>query len=277
VSFRRILVALNASPHSLAALEAASEMAARMKAELLGLFVEDINLLRLAGLPFAREVGFPSAISRKLDIVAMERALKVAAAQARRATITAAERARIRWSFRVARGSVVTELLSAALEADLLVLGKVSRGFRPAQHLGSTALGVMARAPGPVLLLEPGISVRAPVLVIFDGSQAARETLPVAAELSKTCGDDLVVLIATSASESVSVRQLQETADEVLTIRDVNARYRTVASADVQPLVDVAKMERAGILVLPRSTRLFDHDGFQNLVARIRSPVLVVR
>jgi hypothetical protein len=63
-------------------------------------------------------VGFPSAISRELDIVAMERALKVVAAQARRAIMTAAERGRIRWSFRVARGSVVTELLSAALEAD---------------------------------------------------------------------------------------------------------------------------------------------------------------
>jgi hypothetical protein len=70
--------------------EAASEMAGRIKAELLGLFVEDNNLLRLAGLPSAREVGIPSTISRKLDIVAMERASKVAATQTRQAIITAA-------------------------------------------------------------------------------------------------------------------------------------------------------------------------------------------
>jgi hypothetical protein len=79
------------------------------------------------------------------------------AAQARRAISVAAERARIQWSLRVARGSVVTELLSAAVEAELLVLGKMSRGFRPARHVGSTALSMMARAPRPVLLLEPGI------------------------------------------------------------------------------------------------------------------------
>jgi len=113
VTLRRILVALDASPHSLAALEATSEMAARTKAGLLGLFIGDINLSHLAGLPFAREVGFPSAISRKLDVGSMERALKVVA-----------ERAHIRWSFRVTRGSVVTELLSGALEADLLVSGR---------------------------------------------------------------------------------------------------------------------------------------------------------
>ena len=275
MSFRRILVALDASPHSLAALEAASEMAARTEAELLGLFVEDINLLRLAGLPFAREVGFPSAISRELDIVAMERALKVVAARARQAITTAAERARIRWSFRVARGSVVTELLSAALEADLLALGKLSRGFSPARHVGSTALSVIARAPRPVLLLERGISVRAPVLVVFDGSQAARETLPVAAELSKACGDGLVVLIATSALESV--KQLQKEADDVLTDQGVDARYGTVASADVQQLLDAARLERPGMFVLPRSSRLIEHDDFQNLVSGIRCPVLVVR
>ena len=57
MSFRRILVALDGSAHVLAALQAASEMAARMKSELVGLFVEDINLVRLAGLPFPRELG----------------------------------------------------------------------------------------------------------------------------------------------------------------------------------------------------------------------------
>jgi len=275
VSFRRILVALDASQHSLAALEAASEMAVRMKAELLGVFVEDVNLLRLAGLPFAREVGFPSAISRELDIVAMDRALKVVAAEARRAIMIVAERARVRWSFRIARGSVVNELLSAALEADLLVLGKVSRGFRPAEHLGSTALSMIARAPRPVLILEPGISVRAPALVVFEGSEAAREALSFAADLSGRFGDGLVVLIAASTSESL--RQLQEKANEVLTDRDVDARYRSMASVNVRALIDVAKLEKAGMLVLPRSSRLIEHEDFQRLVAGTRCPVFVVR
>ena len=48
---RRILVAVDASPHSLAALDAALRLAADLEAEIIGLFVEDINLLRLAGMP----------------------------------------------------------------------------------------------------------------------------------------------------------------------------------------------------------------------------------
>ena len=74
--YRRILVALDASPHSLAALEAAAELAASLRAELIGLFVEDANLLRVAGFPFAREFGAYTAQAREIDAehVARERA-----------------------------------------------------------------------------------------------------------------------------------------------------------------------------------------------------------
>ncbi|MGB7837261.1 MAG: universal stress protein, partial [Terrimicrobiaceae bacterium] len=62
MNIRRILVALDASAHSRAALEAACELALGLDAELSGLFVEDINLLRLAQLPFASEISYPSAL-----------------------------------------------------------------------------------------------------------------------------------------------------------------------------------------------------------------------
>jgi len=48
-TIRRILVALDASRYSLAALEAAIELAAGLEAELQGIFVEDVSELRAAG------------------------------------------------------------------------------------------------------------------------------------------------------------------------------------------------------------------------------------
>jgi nucleotide-binding universal stress UspA family protein len=56
---KRIVIAIDASPTSLAALEATAELAARWDAEILGVFVEDTDLLRMATLPFAGEVGSP--------------------------------------------------------------------------------------------------------------------------------------------------------------------------------------------------------------------------
>ena len=47
-AIRRILVALDSSPHSMAALETAVELAANLGARIIGLFVEEANLLRAA-------------------------------------------------------------------------------------------------------------------------------------------------------------------------------------------------------------------------------------
>ena len=53
----RIVVALDASPNSVAALRAGAELASLLGVDLEGLFVEDIDLVRLCGLPYRQEVG----------------------------------------------------------------------------------------------------------------------------------------------------------------------------------------------------------------------------
>ena len=121
---RQILVALDASPHSLTALTAATELARTLQAEVKGLFVEDINLLKLAQLPFAQEILYPKATAQKLDHHLMERQLRDRAEYAQENLRRLAEQASLSWSFNVSRGSVAAELLTAAVEADLLV-------FRP--------------------------------------------------------------------------------------------------------------------------------------------------
>ena len=56
MNVERILVAIDASPGSLAAAETAARLAALLNAELEGLFVEDDRLLRLPAAPLARQV-----------------------------------------------------------------------------------------------------------------------------------------------------------------------------------------------------------------------------
>ncbi len=124
---RRILVALDASVGSFAALEAAADLAGRSQAELLGLFVEDANLFRIARLPSARHVGLPSGADETLDVRAVENQLRAVAARARSALEAAGRRMQVRVTFQVARGHVAREVALAAEEADLLILGWASR------------------------------------------------------------------------------------------------------------------------------------------------------
>src|SRR5690606_38139035 len=160
----------DASPHSLAALEGAATLAAHQQAELTGIFIEDNDLLRLAGLPFAREMIYPDVLGRPLDADLMRSRLREAAALARRAVSEAALQAGVNWSSLVRRGAALTELIQAAGEADLLVLGKASHlEQRRRVRLGTTAARLLAQAPRPVLVLQHGEYCRGPALLVCDG------------------------------------------------------------------------------------------------------------
>lgn len=132
MKIRRIIVELESAPRSRAKLEVAAKLAAQMEAELVGMFVEDINLLHFAGMPFAREVCLASATRRPLDVEGMERSLRALASEAQRTLAMVAGRIPVRWSFRVARGTAGAELLAAATHADL-VIANVEQPGDPAQ------------------------------------------------------------------------------------------------------------------------------------------------
>ena len=106
---RCILVALDTSAPSQAALESAASLAERLNADLEGIYVQDQDLLRLAQLPVGREVGLASARRRDLDPQGMERAWRVQAAHAKTALERVAKRHHLHSSFRIARGNVVAE------------------------------------------------------------------------------------------------------------------------------------------------------------------------
>ena len=131
MKIRRIVMGLELAPFSRPVLEAAVALAQRMEAELVGLFVEDEDLLHFAGLPFAREVGISSATPRALDVESMERALRALAKDAQETLAALAERTPVRWSFRVVRGSLAAELIAAAGEADLIIANMEEPGMLP--------------------------------------------------------------------------------------------------------------------------------------------------
>jgi nucleotide-binding universal stress UspA family protein len=272
VEFRRILVALDASHPSLAALEAAVELAASMKAKLEGLYVEDINLLQAAGSPVAREVRFPFVSSTQLDPNRMTRQLRAQAKQAERALAAACQRREIEWSFRVVRGEVSHEVMAAAREVDMLILGKASRPLVRKTRLGSTALTAAVQSPCCVLLLQRGERIAPPVIVVYDGSPVARRALRVATRLAGRNGGYLaVLLVAETASEEYRLQA--ETADW-LRRQGVLVRYRRIPERSVLAVKQVLEAERNGLVVF--SSTVLHLAELQRLLNEIHSPVLLV-
>jgi len=273
--FQRILVALDASPNSLAALEAAIVLAADLQAELVGLFVEDADLLRLAGLPFARQQGFYSPAPRPLDRPQVERELRARARRAEQALAIMAERAQVRWSFRVARGTIAAELLAAAAEADLISLGRSGWSPTGRRRVGSTARAVLSQAPHPALVVRQGARLEIPIMLVYDASVLAAKALATATRLAQGKEGELLVLVA--ADDSAETGRLQAQAGEWLQARGIPARFRQLTEATVSRLARALKTEGCGTLILPAEIALLRDEALSTLVEELDCPMLLIR
>jgi nucleotide-binding universal stress UspA family protein len=270
---RRILVALDASAHSRAALEEATALAAAMEAELLGLFVEDIDLVRIAGLPFARQVTYPSGAEERLSSERIERELKAQAELARKALAAAAAgRKHTRWSFRTVRGKVASEILAAASQADLVLLGK--SGGSPARPVGSTALALIATSPGAFLLVPQGTPQTGSIAVLFEGSSDSRRALDAAIRLAVAHQTGLLVLVPGHTPESCDA--LRESARQTVGSRVKEFRIRRVQPAPGD-LANALRAERSRLLVLPGGSALAQEAGIRLLLEITSSPLLLIR
>ena len=268
-TLKRILVALDASRASLDALSAAAALAERLGAELGGLFVEDEILLRLGGHPFARQMRLPSGDWGPLERGSIEADLRAMASRAREALARAAGPRHLAWTFRVARGRVSLEVIAAAEEADLLVLG-VS-GHRLTRGPGETARAAAARAPVSVLLLTRGATVGPPIMAAYDGSPAGDRALDLAARLAAAGAGDLEVLVASRDLETS--RALAEQARSRLDRPGIPARW-----AGGGRLADlVAAAPAHALLGVGAEAPLLAAGGQERLLDLVRCPVLLAR
>ena len=247
VPLRRIVVALDASAHSHAALEVAVMLALRLRAEIQAVFVEDINLLRLTELPFAREVRFGQAGAHPVQSDDVQRGLRARAAVLRRAVEDVAEQSKVSSTFRVVRGAVVGEVLAAALEADLLALGRLGHAVARRGRLGSTAQAAVARAASAVLLVHPAME-NGPVLLLFDGSAAAARALELAAEVIGDSNDLRVLVWGPEETLASDRRQL---AEELLKVSVARVQYQQLDGGDAQRILSWVNKQHGSLLIMP--------------------------
>jgi nucleotide-binding universal stress UspA family protein len=273
LAIRRIMVAIDASHHSLAALEAAAELAAALEAHIEGVFVEDARLLRMADHPVAREVPYPFVSTATLSPARMRRQLRAQATEARLAVLRICEARELEWSFRVVRGDVVAAVLRAAQHADLLSLGIASRPLSRRVRLGSTAHAAAARATTSVLVSQRGLRIKAPIMVVYDGSPAAVQALSVVLLIAKEPNHYLSIALVADGAEATA-RLRREVARRVRN-RAAFTRYRVIPDARARTLITAVEAENCGLLVLCGACT--PPDEFQPLLNTIECPVLMIR
>jgi nucleotide-binding universal stress UspA family protein len=261
----RIIVALDASPQSLAALRAAAQLAAAMQVELHAIFIEDDRLLRLCNSPFSREVGRYTAAVRPLESLSIERAMRVMASGLRRTVARVAAEVQVHWTFQVRRGGIEQELLQAAADALLLSVGRA--GWLDRRGLGSTATVLIRQTMRPLLLLGEREEMRYPLTLVYDGTPNAERALQLAVRLAQRDDHLLQVLLVAPPN---SAADLQERLALYLRNLGIQSFFTTIASTE-KSTAQTATFLRAihnQSVILPAE--------YAPLLAELQGPVFLV-
>jgi len=270
LKIKRILLALDASQKSLAALETAAELAGRLGAELRGLFVEDIDLLRMAEFPFAAEVGGFSLTVRRIQLPELEMQLRAQANHMKKTMAAISAREGVPWEFRVVRGPVASEIILAAAECDLIIVGK--RGWSMSKRLGSTVKMLISQGKGLTLILEPGVTFMVPAVAVYDGKEISRKVLDAAAALVKVKQGQLVILAIGETQQDAL--DFAESARSYMKERGLEGYVSTLIKPTLQTLTDAVR--HLGPVVLSCRDPLYGCELCE-LVNMIENSVLLVR
>jgi nucleotide-binding universal stress UspA family protein len=272
---KRILVALDPSPHSLAALEAAAAMALRLGAELLAVFIEDVNIRRLTQIPFVQEVGFYSGRCRRVETQELSRQLRAQAGRMRRRFRVTTRQIETRCTFRTIRGRVVTELLGAAAEADVVILGKGAWSPFSTERLAPDVREVLRQAPASTLVLRAETRVEPPMRVVYDGTPLADKALAMAAALVRN--DDGHMMIFALADDLEAASRLKKTAQRRLAGTGLELTFHALSEVSVSRLAHLVAHEERGTLVLPTGPETLKDEAVLDFLDKTRAPVLMVR
>jgi len=271
-AIQRILVALDASEHSLGALEVAAHLAARLGAELSGLFVEDIVLSESVKLPFTRQTTFFSSGPREINTDRLEKQFKRQATRAREAIERQAEQVQVQWSFRVVRGQVHDELCLACEPVDLVSLGHMGWSPTLRQQLGSTAQAFLQEGMPRVLLSQRDSSLGQSIFVLCEESVEIPKLLQTASQLSRAEG--LLVLLFWQTEEILETLRAQ--AKNWLETHKQEAMFQLIPTKRPQTLLRLLKEQEAGLLLLSRRSPTLQQADFRAFLGRSTCPILCI-
>jgi len=264
---RRVAVALDASLQNSQALRVAAEMAASLQVELEGIFIEDINLIRLAELPFTREIRLASMTEETVSLQRMEQELRTLARQQQQKLELVAREKGISCSFSIRRGQVKAELLDAISSVDVLTLCRPAH--IPKSLRRKTGGYTMRGAASPLQQTRPSVSV------IFGRERNGKKALMAAARLAEYLDQDISVLVtADSASET---DDLQRKAKTILESHTQQVNYICSLRTQISDLIIASVSSNSQVLLVSSNNLLVTGGQLWPYLEQVSCPVLIIR
>lgn len=257
---RHVLIALDATTSGRGALDVLALLMREAQADVVGLFVEDEAVARLASLPVAREVrlsSLPHEDARPMSGADVDTAWQQQAAQLRHVFDQRLTALQLRHSFEVRRGEPVRLIVEAAQTTELVI---VERCVRAGVRFWAALHELAEQTTLPVLFVNEPWATGHNILLIGDGDDAATDAALLAAEFAAR--DRLPLLHVHSTPPPPTLRPQ----------RWLPAAQR----ADAESLLALTRDANPRLLVLPRACFPDLAKLLPTLLRRLECSLLIV-
>lgn len=261
---RRLQVMLAAGESDWALLEEAARLAAGLQAELLGLLLENAELVEAAGLPMTSLMPASGAGPGALTADMMQQALRIWSASTRERLGQAAERWQVPCSVRAMAEYTATDPgTNHAVETITFFTESV---MRPG---GLSLEQVLAEhASGPVVVMRRPIPAGAPMVVLFEGDA---RVLAMAETLARIYRSPLMILPVGADPQTSAAR-----AEQALQLRrsgGLAADVLVLGPETLENLGNRLRQLQASALALARGSDLLARD---DLIGRTAGALLIL-
>ncbi len=189
---RRVVVGLGTIEQADRMLDAAVDLAATMRAELYGLFIEDPEMLDVADLPFTRVVTAQSQV-QAFDRGPLKNRTRSDNSAFKRAISMRAQRARLPWSFGRKRGVPLEEIKRATRPGDIVVFQNPATALT-VRDVVASARNVGENVGGIVITPLGQSSNVGPVIALDNGDEASAHAVQFAHEIAGANDRHLIIL-----------------------------------------------------------------------------------
>lgn len=257
----RIIVALNACRRDLGGLEMAAALAARKGCELEALFVEEVNLINVADLPFTKEVARCSGTEREIDQPRVSRAQRASLSQIQQAIDRLSEERSVRTSLKIVRGHFIRTALAIQDDVEVLVL---SRRGEPGGGKTAPSSGGFAGFRGGAAAGEQ------PIWAIVDGTEESFRALQAAEDIAAAHSARLTVAVPGQRPDLVE--QIRRRLIAARRLPRSSVRVIALEPFDAPTLIRQIRQSGCRLVVVKRE----DGDWLEEVADAADCPVMLV-
>jgi nucleotide-binding universal stress UspA family protein len=274
VHLRKILVAVDTSAHSRAALEAAAILAKITEANISGIFVQEEHWNHIGKLSSVSAVNELTGQSQLLKEEDLQQQIELLAKRLQRDLQQISRRHQIEHSWNTKRGEVAEEILKAARDADLITIGRRGRSFIQKNKLGSTARKIIQKADKPVLILKKGLRLGNTLTVLYNATPQSRKGLWMALDIAEENSSELSVMVTAGNQSEGSERDKE--VEKLVEDAPIRVNVTMFQQLNVGQFLNIVNYQHSGLLIIPKNQSFLQGEALEITIEHIQCPVLLV-